>query len=112
MLHGRDFEVWALQQRPVCAYRHESRLGARLGPTASGKLAQHPLMALANAPPGIRLSSPRATVPFLASSQQVGLPAAAASDAQVGRSVYTYQSGEVAFGMRGADSHVLWRVVG
>ena len=69
-------------------------------------------MALANTPPGVRLSSPRETIPFLASYQQVGLPAVAASDAQLGHSVYTYQSGEAAFGMCGADSHVLWRVVG
>ena len=25
VLRGRDFEVWALQQRPVCAYRHITR---------------------------------------------------------------------------------------
>ena len=112
VLRGRDFEVWALPQRPVCAYRREFRLGVRLGPKASGRLAQNPLMTLANTPPGIRLSSPRETIPFLASYQQVGLPAVAASDAQLGHSVYTYQSGEAASGMYGADRHVLWRVVG
>ena len=112
VLRGRHFEVWALQQRPVCAYLHEIRLGARLGQTASGKLAQNPPMTLADAPPGILLSSPRETIPFLASYQQEGLPAAAASDAQLERSVCTYQSGEVALGMCGADSHVLCRVVG
>ena len=85
--------------------------GARLGSTAAGKLAQRPLMSSANAPPRIRLASPCETVPFLASSDQVVLPAVAASGAQLGRSVHTYQSGEVAFEMRGADSHVLWRVV-
>ena len=31
ILQGRDFAVWPLQQRPVCAYRHEFRMGARLG---------------------------------------------------------------------------------
>ena len=103
VLQGRDFEVWSLQRRPACAYRHDFR---------SGKLAQRPLMTLAGTPPGIRLSSPRETVPFLASYQQVGLPAVAASDDQAGRSAYTYQSGEAAFRPRGADKHVLWRVVG
>ena len=34
------------------------------------------------------------------------------SDAQLGHSVYTYQSGEVAFGQCGAEAYVLWRVVG
>ena len=96
----------------MCAYRHEYRMGVRLGEKASGKLAQNPLMTLANTPPGIRLSSPRETLPSLASYQQVGLPAVAASDAQLGRSVYTYRSGEVAFGSVGAEGHVLWRVVG
>ena len=66
-------------------------------------------MTLANTPPGIRLSSPREAIPFLASFQQVGLPAVAASDAQLGHSVYSYQSGAVAFGQCGADKHVLWR---
>ena len=97
MLRGRDFEVRASQRRPVCAYRHEFRSGVRLGRTASGELAQNPHMTLANTPPDIRLSSPRETAPFLASYQQEGLPAVAASDAQLGRSVYTYQAGEVAF---------------
>ena len=108
VLRGRHFAVWALPRRPVCAYCHELRLGARLGIKASGELAQQPLMSLANTPPGIRLSSPRETIPFLASSQQVGLPTVPASDVQLGYSVYTYQSGEAAFGMRGADGHVLW----
>ena len=112
VLRGRDFAVWALPQRPVCANRHEFRLGARLGSKASGKLAQHPLVSLANTPPGIRPSSPRETLPLLASSDQAGLPAFAASDAQLGHSVYTYQSGEIAFGMCGADGHFSWRVVG
>ena len=67
VLPGRDFEFWAAQQHPVSAYRHEVRLGVRLGPKASGKLAQHPRMSLANTPPGIRLSSHRGTIPFLAS---------------------------------------------
>ena len=31
VLRGRDLEVWALHQRPVCAYRHEFRKGVRLG---------------------------------------------------------------------------------
>ena len=35
----------------------------------------------------------------------------AASDGQLGRSVFTYQSGEVAFGQYGAEKHVLWRAV-
>ena len=112
MLKGRDFAAWGLPRRPVCAYRHEFRLGVRLGSKASGKLAQHPLMCLANTPPGIRLSSPRETIPSLASPDQVGLPAVAASDAQLGRSVYTYQSGEIALGTCGADDRALWRVVG
>ena len=30
LIRGRDFEVWALQQRMVCAYRHEFRMGVRL----------------------------------------------------------------------------------
>ena len=111
-LRGRDSEVSALQQRPVCAYRHEYRMEVRLGAKASGKLAQNPLMTLANTPPGIRLSSPRGFIPFLASFRQVGLPAGAASGAQLGRSVYLYQSGEVVFDMCGADTHVLWRAVG
>ena len=102
VLKGRDFEVWALPQRPACAYHREYRMGARLGEKASGKLAQNPLMTSTDAPPGTRLSSPRETLPFLASHQQVGLPAVAASDAQLGHSVYTYQSGKVAFGSCGA----------
>ena len=71
----------------------------------------HPLMSLSNTPLGISLSSPRETIPRLASSRQVGLPAVAASDAQLGRSVYTYQMGEVAFGMCGVDRHVLCTAV-
>ena len=35
----------------------------------------------------------------------MGFPAVAASDAQLGHSVYTYQSGEVASGQCGADGH-------
>ena len=77
-----------------------------------GSLRSNPLMSLANAPPGIRLSSKRETIPLLASSDQVGLLSVAASDAHLGRSVYTNQSGEIASGMCGADGHVLWRVVG
>ena len=69
-------------------------------------------MSLANTLRGIRLSSKRETISFLASPDQVGLRAVAASDAQLGRSVYTYQSGEIAFEMCGADGYVLWRVVG
>ena len=68
------------------------------------------MITLANAPPGIRLSSPRETLPFLASYKQVGLPAVAASDACC--SVYIYQCGEVAFGSCGAGGHALWRVAG
>ena len=111
VLEGRDFEVWPLPQRPSCAYRHKYRAGARLGEKASGELAQNPLMTLANTPPGIRLSSPRETLPLLAPYQQVGLPAVAASDAQLEHAVYVYQAGYVAFGPRGAEGHVLWRVV-
>ena len=69
-------------------------------------------MTLANTPPGTRLSSLRETVPLLASLQQVGLPAVAASDAQLGHSVYTCQAGKVAIDMCGGANHVLWRVVG
>ena len=65
----------------MCAYRHEFRMGARLREKARGKLAQNALLTLANTPPGIRLSPPRETIPFLASYQQVGLPAVAAADA-------------------------------
>ena len=101
-----------LPQRPMRSHRHEYLMGVRLGEKASVKLARNPLMTLANTPPGIRLSSPRETLPFLASYQQVGLPAVAAPDAQLGYSVYTYQSGEVALGSCGAEGHVLWRVVG
>ena len=42
VLKGKDFAVWPLPQRPVCAYRRESRTGARLGEKASGQLAQTP----------------------------------------------------------------------
>ena len=112
VLKGRGFEVWALPHCPICACRHEYHMGVRMGEKASGKLAQNSLMTLANTPPGIRLSSPRETLPLLASHQQVGLPAVAASDAQLGHSAYTYQSGEVAFGSCGAEAYVLWRVVG
>ena len=112
VLEGRDSAVWLLQQRPVCARRREYRMGVRLGEKASGKLAPNPLMTLADTPPGIRLSSPRETLPLLASYQQVGFPAFASPDAQLGRSVYTYQSGEGASGPRGAGGHVLLRAVG
>ena len=88
------------------------RSGVRLRSKASGKPAQHPVMSLANTPPGVRPSSPRETIPFLASSDQVGLPAVAASDALLRRSMNTYQSGEVAFGVCGADGRVFGRVVG
>ena len=90
MFIGRDFAVWALPQRPVCAYRQKYRMDVRLGEKVSGEMARNPLTTLANAPPGIRLSSPREARPFLASRQQVGLPAVAASNAQLGHSVYTY----------------------
>ena len=79
---------------------------------ANGELAQQPFVALANAPPGIRLSSPIETIPFLASYRRAGLPAAASSDAQLGHAVYAYQSGGVASGMCGADEHVFWRIAG
>ena len=69
-------------------------------------------MYLANTPPGGRLFFPRETIRFLETSDQVGLAAVAASDAQLRRSVYTYQSGEVAFGVCGADGRVFGRVVG
>ena len=59
ILHGRDFVVWSLPQRAVCDCRHEYRMAVRLGPKASGKYAQHPLIKLENAPPGVRLSSVR-----------------------------------------------------
>ena len=112
ILHGRDFVVWSLPQRAVCDCRHEYRMAVRLGPKASGKFAQHPLIKLENTPPGVRLSSARETLPFLASFQQVGIPAVANTDAQLGNSVYAYQSGEILFGHLGADSHILWRIVG
>ena len=111
-LRGRDFDVWACSQRPVCAYLREFRLAVRVGGKASGKLAQDPSVALANTQPGIRLSSPRVAAPFSATYQQVGLPGLASSDAQLGRSVYAYQSGEVACGTCGADGHGLWRIAG
>merc|ERR1711951_51158 len=87
-------------------------MGVRLGPKASGMYAQHPLITLNNTPPGIRLSTVWETLPFLASFDQVGLPAVANTDAQLGNSVYCYQSGEIAFGSCRADSHILWRIVG
>ena len=87
-------------------------MGVRLREKASGKLAQNPLMTLANTPPSMRLSSPRETLPPLASRQQEGLPAVAASGAQLGHSAYTYQNGEVAFGSCGAEAYILLRVVG
>ena len=82
----------------------------RLGSKASGKLAQQPFMTLANTPPGIRSPSPRVTIPLLAPYQQVGLPGAASSDAQLGRSVFSNQSGEDAPGMCGAGGRVLRRI--
>ena len=69
ILNGRDFVVWPLPQRAVCDCRREYRMAVRLGPKASGKYAQHPLITLDNTPPGIRLSSVRETMPFLASFQ-------------------------------------------
>ena len=111
-LQGRDFVVWSLPQRAVCDCRHEYRMAVRLGPKASGKYAQHPFIKLENTPPGIRLSSLRETLPFLASFQQVGIPAVAFTDAQLGNAVYAYQSGEILFNNLGADSHILWRIVG
>ena len=107
ILNGRDFVVWPLPQRAVCDYRHEYRMAVRLGPKASGKYAQHPIITLDNTPPGIRLSSVRETMPFFSSVQQVGIPAVANADAQLGDSVYAHQSGEILFGSMGADSHVL-----
>ena len=38
--------------------------------------------------------------------------AVANADAQLGNSVYAYQSGEILFGNLAADSHILWRIVG
>ena len=69
ILRGRDFVVWSLPQRAVCDCRHEYRMAVRLGPKASGKFAQRPLIKLGNTPPGVRLSSARETLPFLASFQ-------------------------------------------
>ena len=70
------------------------------------------MIKLENTPPGVRLSSARETLPFLASFQQVGIPAVANTDAQLGNSVYAYQSGEILFGHLGADSHILRRIAG
>ena len=67
VLKRSDFAAWPLPQRPLRAYRREYRMGVRPGGKASGKLAQNPSMTLANTPPGIRLSPPRETLPFLAS---------------------------------------------
>ena len=111
VLKGRDFVVWKIPDRAVCECRHEYRLGVRLGPTASGKFSQHPLITLENTPPGIRLSSAWETIPFLSSYQQVGTPPAAYTDAQLGNAVYSYQSGEVAF-QCGAAKCILWRIIG
>ena len=111
VLQGRDFVVWKIPDRAVCEYRHEYRMGVRLGPTASGKFSQHPLITLENTPPGIRLSSAWETIPFLSSYQQVGTPPAAYTDAQLGNAVYTYQAGEVAF-QCGATGSILWRIIG
>ena len=86
-------------------------MGVRLGPNASGKFSQHPLITLENTPPGIRLSSAWETLPFLSSYQQVGIPAAAYTDAQLGNAVYSYQAGEVAFKC-GAEHSILWRIIG
>ena len=81
ILRGRDFVVWSLPHRAVCVCRYEYRMAVRLGPKASGKYAQRPLITLDNTPPGIRLSSVRETLPFLASFQQVGIPGVANTDA-------------------------------
>ena len=70
------------------------------------------MITLGNTPPGIRFSSVREAIPSLSSFQQVGIPAVANADAQLGNSVYAYQSGAIAFGPLGADLRILWRIVG
>merc|ERR1712131_485369 len=63
-------------------------------------------------PPALRKPSLRETLAFLVCPNQAGVPAVASPDAVLGFAVYTYQSGEVAFGQCGASGSILWRAVG
>ena len=104
-LVGRGFQVWELPNRLAadgnqCRNR---RLGARLGPHASGI---HPRMVfdLDAAPPGIRKAGFRETMEALRYPGQVGYPPSF--------SVATYQSAEVLFDRCEGVGPVLARLLG
>ena len=108
-LVGRGFQVSGPQGRAARngKLRHEWRLGARLGPNASGIHPQKVPDVDATSP-GIRKAGFRGVMEVLRCPGQVGYPPGVATDAQLGFSVKAYQSAE-AFSAAAKGAGAKWR---
>ena len=91
--------------------RHHWRLGARLGPDASGLYSQK-VSDLNATPPGSRKAGFREVMEALRCPGQVGCPPSVATDAQKGFPVMAHQSAEVLFDRRYGDGRILVRHTG
>ena len=112
-LVGRGFQVWELKGRAARngRARDDWRLGARLGPNASGIFSQM-IFDLGAIPPGMRMAGFREVMEGLRSPAKVGYPPSVATDAQLGCSVAAYQSAEVRFERCEGGGRILVRVTG
>ena len=92
----RPLVVWELKSRSARDGKQcrNWRLGARLGPDASGLYSQM-VSDLGATPPGIRKAGFREVMEVLRRPGQVGYPPNVATDAQLGFSVMASQSAEV-----------------
>ena len=96
------FEAFQLPERRAANGRalHGWTFGTRLGPKATGKwsnIVNAEASCQPRGAPALRKVNWRELKAYLQSSNQIGMPCTAATDSQLGWSVYAFQSPEILF---------------
>ena len=112
-MEGRPYTIFRLLHRERCGRPIAGGPWAfRVGPEASGALAQYVQGTPDRLPPGVRKASLRELLQVLENPNQKGYPGTVNSDAVLGFGVYTYQSPEVLFDSVGSRDDLLVRLEG
>ena len=112
-MEDKPYTIYRLQPRERCDHPIGTGPWAfRVGPEASGELAQYIQGIPERIPPGVRKASARELLQVLENPNQKGYPGTVNTDAILGFGVYTYQSADVLFGKIGARDELLVRLEG